>query len=90
MTDTWPSSSAQKQYAKALNVAQLGRARTLLLDEEKPNSKSRLPKTPKSGSQRSNIILLATSPSSSLISKPQTNVISGPSPPINCGFLRWA
>ena len=28
---------AQKQYAKALQVAQLGRARTLLLDEEKPN-----------------------------------------------------
>ena len=32
----------QKQYAKALHVAQLGRARTLLLDEEKPTSKSPL------------------------------------------------
>ena len=31
---------AQKRYAKALQVAQLGRARTLLLDEEKPNSKT--------------------------------------------------
>ena len=30
---------AQKQYAKALQVAQQGRARTLLLDEEKPNAK---------------------------------------------------
>lgn len=30
----------QKQYAKALKVAQLGRARTLLLDEEKPTSKT--------------------------------------------------
>jgi CHAT domain-containing protein len=30
----------QKQYAKALRVAQLGRARTLLLDEEKPTSKT--------------------------------------------------
>lgn len=30
---------AQKQYAKALHVAQQGRARTLLLDEEKPNAK---------------------------------------------------
>jgi CHAT domain-containing protein len=30
---------AQKQYAKALHVAQQGRARTLLLDEEKPNTK---------------------------------------------------
>ena len=30
---------AQKQYAKALQVAQEGRARTLLLDEEKPNAK---------------------------------------------------
>jgi CHAT domain-containing protein len=30
----------QKQYAKALHVAQLGRARTLLLDEEKPASKT--------------------------------------------------
>ena len=29
----------QKQYAKALHVAQLGRARTLLFDEEKPTSK---------------------------------------------------
>ena len=29
---------AQKQYAKALHVAQQGRARTLLLDEEKPNA----------------------------------------------------
>ena len=31
---------AQKQYAEALKVAQLGRARTLLLDEEKPTSKT--------------------------------------------------
>lgn len=30
---------AQKQYAKALHVAQQGRARTLLLDEEKPSAK---------------------------------------------------
>lgn len=30
---------AQKQYAKALHVAQQGRARTLLLDEEKLNAK---------------------------------------------------
>lgn len=30
---------AQKQYAKALHVAQQGRARTLLLDEEEPNAK---------------------------------------------------
>jgi CHAT domain-containing protein/tetratricopeptide (TPR) repeat protein len=30
----------QKQYAKALHVAQSGRARTLLLDEEKPTSKT--------------------------------------------------
>jgi len=30
----------QKQYAKALQVAQAGRARTLLLDEEKPTSKT--------------------------------------------------
>jgi CHAT domain-containing protein len=30
---------AQKQYAKALHVAQQGRARTLLLDEEMPNAK---------------------------------------------------
>lgn len=30
----------QKQYAKALHVAQSGRARTLLLDEEKPASKA--------------------------------------------------
>jgi CHAT domain-containing protein len=30
----------QKQYAKALHVAQLGRARTLLLDEEEPTSKT--------------------------------------------------
>lgn len=29
----------QKQYAKALHVAQLGRARTLLLDEEEPGPK---------------------------------------------------
>src|SRR5579864_6622106 len=32
----------KKQYAKALHVAQLGRARTLLLDEGKPTSKSPL------------------------------------------------
>jgi CHAT domain-containing protein len=32
----------QKQYAKALHVAQLGRARTLLLDEEEPTSKTPL------------------------------------------------
>jgi CHAT domain-containing protein len=31
---------AQKQYGKALHVAQLGRARTLLLDEQKPSSKT--------------------------------------------------
>jgi CHAT domain-containing protein len=31
---------SQKQYAKALQVAQAGRARTLLLDEEKPTSKT--------------------------------------------------
>lgn len=30
----------QKQFAKALKVAQLGRARTLLVDEEKPTSKT--------------------------------------------------
>ena len=30
---------AQKQYAKALQVAQQGRARTLLLDEENPNAR---------------------------------------------------
>jgi CHAT domain-containing protein len=30
----------QKQYAKALKVAQLGRAKTLLLDDEKPTSKA--------------------------------------------------
>jgi CHAT domain-containing protein len=31
---------AQKRFAKALQVAQAGRARTLLLDEEKPTSKT--------------------------------------------------
>jgi CHAT domain-containing protein len=31
---------AQKRFADALHVAQLGRARTLLLDEEKPTSKT--------------------------------------------------
>ncbi|MGB9119362.1 MAG: CHAT domain-containing protein, partial [Candidatus Angelobacter sp.] len=33
---------AQKRFAESLHVAQLGRARTLLLDEEKPTSKSPL------------------------------------------------
>jgi CHAT domain-containing protein len=34
---------AQKQYGKALQVAQLGRARTLLPDEEKPTNKALRP-----------------------------------------------
>jgi CHAT domain-containing protein len=37
----------QKQYAKALHVAQVGRARTLLLDEEKPASKRAVPEDAK-------------------------------------------
>jgi len=38
---------AQKQYAKALQVAQQGRARTLLLDEEKPNANKPVTEDPK-------------------------------------------
>jgi CHAT domain-containing protein len=38
---------AQKQYAKALQVAQQGRARTLLLDEAKPNPKKPVAEDPK-------------------------------------------
>ena len=79
---------AQKQYAEALHVAQQGRARTLLLDEEKPNAKKPVAEDAKVWLAKIQHYLARDK--SVLLSyfETQTNVICGLSPPRNCAFPR--
>ena len=81
---------AQKRYAKALQVSQLGRARTLLLDEEKSNA--RTPGAEDTKAWLSKIQHYLARDKSVLLSYFETadECYLWTVTPTNCGFPHWA